>query len=316
MKVVNLIIIMTIGWINVALAGVGFIAGVQGESRVIRASESLPATLGMAVELGDRLVTGKKARIKVLFSDDSLVTVGGKTELTITTHLFDAKAKQRKTVIELIKGKMRALVQKEVAGTSGAFEVHTKNAVAGVRGTEFVISSINDKLRLWTISGNMELVDNDGAKKLVAAGEGCEVKNGVVTASHALAQAEISKVRSRTDLEQLPTALALNQNIVSPAHIKVTDRIGAPDRIGTPDRIVQSPAGPRITSNESWSNEPTLIPKVDNTQGTNPTITVYGSEYSLGNSFHVSSRDWKNESFSQTSLAGFSRIVITIKGLK
>ncbi len=243
MKLITFVLIMIVGWIPGALAGIGVVAGVQGDARVIRQAESLPATVGLAVELNDRLVTGKKSRIKVLFSDDSLVTVGGDTELTITEHMFNAPAKQRKTIVELVKGKMRALVQKEVVGVSGVFEVHTENAVAGVRGTEFVVEAADSELKLWTISGDMDLVGSDGAKKIVVAGEGCEVLHGVATAPHAVAQAELNEVRSETDWEQSPTALALNLDI------------GASEQINPP------PAGERIKSNERWSQEPVFSSK-------------------------------------------------------
>lgn len=270
MKKVIFILLAIFSWTSAAWAGVGFIAGVQGESHVARASESLPATVGMAVELGDRLVTGKKARIKILFSDDSLLTVGGKTELIITEHLFDAKAAKRQTIIELIKGKLRALVQKDVAGISGTFEVHTKNAVAGVRGTEFVIAARNDRLRLWTISGSLELTDNHGQKKLVAAGEGCEVRNGVALAPHALALAELRKVRSQTDVQQSPQALALNFDVGSRGNIGNIDRVKSLDRIQTreaartTDKTLPSDVGGRLAGTQAWNQQPEFIPTIEN----------------------------------------------------
>jgi Uncharacterized protein conserved in bacteria len=292
MKFITIVLVMIVGWIPGALAGIGFIAGVQGDAWVIRQSESLPATIGFVVELGDRLVTGRKSRIKVLFSDDSLLTVASETELTITEHIFKPKAHQRKTVMELVKGKMRALVQKEVAGVSGAFEVHTNNAVAGVRGTEFVVSATDTELRLWTISGDMDVVGSDGVKTIVVAGEGCEVLKGIATAPHAVAQAELNDVRQETDLEQSPTALALNLDI------------------GAPDRISPSPTAEQIKSNEGWSQEPKFGNKIES-PNKNQVTTFYGNASSSpGTSFDVQSRNWNNQ---PTAIDGFSHVIITVK---
>jgi hypothetical protein len=289
---------MMVGWIPGALAGIGFIAGVQGDARVIRQSESLPATVGFSVELNDRLVTGRKSRIKVLFSDDSLVTVGGETELTITEHIFKAKANQRKTVMELVKGKMRALVQKEVAGVSAVFEVHTTNAVAGVRGTEFIVAATDTELRLWTISGDMDLIGSDGVKTIVVAGEGCEVLKGLATAPHAVAQAELNDVRQETDLEQSPTALALNLDI------------GAPEHIGAVEHIAKPSIGERPQSNEHWSQEPKPAPTIE-PPSTEQVTTFYGYEnISPNTSLDVQSKTWNQQ---PTAIDGFSHVIIKVR---
>jgi hypothetical protein len=295
MKFFTLVLVMIVGWIPGALAGIGFIAGVQGDARVIRQSESLPATVGFVVELSDRLVTGRKGRIKVLFSDDSLLTVASETELTITEHIFKAKANQRKTIMELVKGKIRALVQKEVTGVSGVFEVHTNNAVAGVRGTEFIVAATDTELRLWTISGDMDLVGSDGSKKIVVAGERCEVLQGVATAPHAVAQAELNEVRQETDLEQSPTALALNLDV------------GAPEQIGAAEHIVKPSIGERPTSNERWSQEPMFPSKFGPTSQTNQVYPNGSSPTS--NYFFSQDKVWSGNPATDKDS---SRITITI----
>jgi hypothetical protein len=194
-----------------AADSVGFVAQSKGDANVIRSGESLQATMGMEIHEGDKLITGNKARLKVLFSDDALVALGANTEVVVTRHLFKPAENSRTTRIELLGGKLRALVQRVVAGNKADFEVKTSNAVAGVRGTEFVLVADADRNgpRLYTFSGSVALQGPDGEPILVAAGQGSRIQeNGEAAPAEMVAKAELDEVRLATDSEQSPSALA------------------------------------------------------------------------------------------------------------
>jgi hypothetical protein len=87
----------------------------------------------------DSYETLAQARLKMLFQDDSLLTLGEKTTLQITENVFNPARNQRSSVMKVLSGRVRVLVGKVFSGTGSKFEVHTPTAVAASRGTYFII---------------------------------------------------------------------------------------------------------------------------------------------------------------------------------
>ena len=190
-------------------APVGFVAASKGDAKV----NAEPARVGMEVFEGDKLITGEKSRLKILFSDDVILALGSATEVVVEKHLFDPKNGARRTRIDLVTGKLRALVQKVVAGSRADFTIKTTNAVAGVRGTEFVLVADKEDTKLYTFSGEVEL-SGGGEPVLVAAGQGSDVGDeGQAKQPEAVAAAVLKRMRQATDTEQTPEAVAWNLQI-------------------------------------------------------------------------------------------------------
>lgn len=87
----------------------------------------------------DRYETFSRARLKLLFEDDSLLTLGEKSSLEIAENVYNPKARQRKSVMKLLSGRARVLVGKIFSGTGSKFEIHTPTAVAASRGTYYIV---------------------------------------------------------------------------------------------------------------------------------------------------------------------------------
>lgn len=121
-----------------AAEAVGSVAASSGEAQIGRGGAFAPAAVGDGVQLGDQLRTGK-GQMRVVFRDDSVIDLAEQSTLTVDTQVFDPGAGAYNSLFKLAAGKARALVGK-VYGTPGAsFEVETPTAVAGVRGTTFLI---------------------------------------------------------------------------------------------------------------------------------------------------------------------------------
>jgi hypothetical protein len=205
-----LLIILLSAAVAQAGAPVGFVAAARGDAQV----NSKTARVGMEVFSGDRLVTGEKSRLKVLLSDDVILALGSRTEVLVDKHLFDPKSGARSTRLDLLRGTLRSLVQKLVAGSRADFEVKTTNAVAGVRGTEFVVVADEQETRLYTYSGEVELSGGRGERVLVAAGEGSDVGGaGEAQEPEAVAAVLLKELREATDTRQSPRAVAWNLQV-------------------------------------------------------------------------------------------------------
>lgn len=129
-------------WQGAAMAAeeAGTVAAVEGTGEIGRGGVWQPAVAGLAVQVGDELKTGPAGRLRVVFRDDTVLNLGEDTRLTIDHQFFSPDEGLFRSSMKLIQGKVRALVG-EYYGRAGAeYEVKTETAVAGVRGTEFVVS--------------------------------------------------------------------------------------------------------------------------------------------------------------------------------
>lgn len=110
----------------VELKGAVFISG-PGKSPA-------QAQFKQPVHVGDVIET-KEGTAKILFVDDTVLTLKEKSKTLVSQFLFNEKAKKRSTVLEVPFGKVRTVVGK-FFGEKEAVEIKTPTAVAGIRGTD------------------------------------------------------------------------------------------------------------------------------------------------------------------------------------
>lgn len=107
---------------------------VKGNTFIERSGAERPAKVKDDVLLIDTVATREAAKAKMLFIDDSVLTLGEKTKVVMTEYVY-SKERGGKSIFNLLDGKMKAVVGK------AQFEVHTPTAVAAARGTVFLIET-------------------------------------------------------------------------------------------------------------------------------------------------------------------------------
>lgn len=130
---------------------------------------------GFKVLEKDILETGENSKAKILFIDDNIMTLAPKSKLEIAKHKFDRKQKTGSTIINLLYGKVRNSISEHnhYDQKDNAFEVKTKSAVAGVRGTDFATSYSDspEVTEVETLKGLVNLRSQiNGEEKPVARG--------------------------------------------------------------------------------------------------------------------------------------------------
>ncbi|HSC56210.1 MAG TPA: FecR family protein, partial [Nitrospira sp.] len=120
---------------------VGIVVAVQGTVTMQPATMTPPMRLRPFDELGPLSILDSQSssRCKVLFTDDSLLTLGENSRLEVTEQTYRAGNDQRAFVSHLIRGAVRALVARSFEGDNSTFEIHAGTAVATARGTYFVV---------------------------------------------------------------------------------------------------------------------------------------------------------------------------------
>ena len=107
---------------------VATVVALRGKAMIERGGKKLDAQPKLGIELQDTVATTEGGRIKLLFIDDSVLTLAEKSRMSIDTFVH-SRSDRGKSLFNLLDGKMRAVVGKT------RFEVKTPTAVAAARGT-------------------------------------------------------------------------------------------------------------------------------------------------------------------------------------
>ncbi len=152
------------------------VASVVGLTGAVQVADS--DAEGQPAQVGQMLLAGKVVRTpagggaRLLLADGSCVWLGPATAVRLGALYLNAESK-RVARIELLRGE----VQPEAAheGLGSVFDIVTRTAVAGVRGTRFRVATTDGSVtRVETLQGKVELGAPKG-KVDVAAGQGSQV---------------------------------------------------------------------------------------------------------------------------------------------
>jgi hypothetical protein len=117
------------------------------------------------IQWGDVIKTDRGGRARIALDDGSILNVGSDSQLKVVQH----DAASQKTNLELNYGRLRASAVR-LARAGSTFEVRTPTAVAGVVGTGFDLSFVNDITSLSVNEGSVNLCNLSGQCVTVAAG--------------------------------------------------------------------------------------------------------------------------------------------------
>jgi hypothetical protein len=162
---------------------VGTLAAVEGTVELGRAGNWTTAAIGTGVAQGDDLRTGRPGRARVVFQDDSVLTMADASELRIDEQTFDSNRGVAHSLLRLVQGKVRTVVGGYTERRGSSFTIETQTAVVGVRGTEFIVvfDPVADVSDVVGVSGRAEVhspLDRVGHAVVVTAREITTVLRG------------------------------------------------------------------------------------------------------------------------------------------
>jgi hypothetical protein len=163
---------------------VGAVAEMEGQTEILRIGTAAwtPLKPGDAVQLGDQVRTGAASKLKLLFRDESVVTLAPNSTLKVDEQVVGAAAPV--SHFSLLVGAIRAVVTDRYGAAGARFEVETPTAVAGVRGTGFITSYDEAReettvLGLFDTTGVRSKIDPNGQREVrVGPGQMTTVRRG------------------------------------------------------------------------------------------------------------------------------------------
>ena len=123
----------------VAAEDAGHIKVSKGAVHIERAGKRLPGPVGSIVQQGDLVVTGADGSVGITFRDNSLLSVGPDSVLSIDRFVFDSTTHQGTFESSLKQGTLAVVSGKLAKQSPDAMKVKTPAAILGVRGTEFLV---------------------------------------------------------------------------------------------------------------------------------------------------------------------------------
>ncbi len=100
---------------------------------------------------GDTIYTAKKGRARFMLNDGSIMTLASTTKLIINSSIYDPNRKRRSSFLSMDIGKARFWVTKLLAYKESSFKVKTSTSVAGVRGSDFIITATPTNTEVITL---------------------------------------------------------------------------------------------------------------------------------------------------------------------
>jgi hypothetical protein len=112
---------------------------VNGTATVFRQGQTTPAKIGSEIREYDTLSTGPDGSIGVVFSDDTLLSLGPESVLVIDEFVFAPKEGEFSLTLRMVKGTAAYISGLLSKLSPGSARFQTPAASIGIRGTKFVV---------------------------------------------------------------------------------------------------------------------------------------------------------------------------------
>jgi hypothetical protein len=122
---------------------IGKVYSVQADVIVIHADRKCGYRAKKDIPLfeGDTIITQDKGRIEAVLNDGSAIILVPQTSIELSGSVYDQANGIRSSLINMALGKARFLVTKLTDFKRSDFKVKTETAIAGVRGSDFIVKA-------------------------------------------------------------------------------------------------------------------------------------------------------------------------------
>jgi len=120
-------------------SSIGSIKNVEGQGWIERGEEKISAETGVRLQIDDILKTGNNGAMGVILHDDTIISMGPRSEMVISEFVFEPEDGKFALLAEFIKGTFSYLsgVMSKLAPES--VKIETPVGMVAVRGTNFLV---------------------------------------------------------------------------------------------------------------------------------------------------------------------------------
>jgi hypothetical protein len=168
------IFLLFFGLSAMLFASIGEISAVRGKVTIHRDGDIFDAKLHTQLQKHDKIETSKKSKVQIIFNDNTVISLGQKSFLSVDEYIFNKKRVDAKFnvrgIFKSITGKIGHISPKN-------FKLKTANATIGVRGTT-IIGESKEAYDDIICSSGVIIVSTPLGERVVRKGERTIVKRG------------------------------------------------------------------------------------------------------------------------------------------
>ena len=118
---------------------IGYVKTTTGEASVTHGNHRVAAQVGTPLYAGCELQTGAHGSLGVSFKDNTVMSIGPDTALTVDEYLYAPEQGSFKLVARLLRGSLNYVSGLIAKLQPDAVSVKTPSGIIGVRGTQFAV---------------------------------------------------------------------------------------------------------------------------------------------------------------------------------
>jgi hypothetical protein len=118
---------------------IGSVKTVSGPAYVVGSKGRVAAGIGDYVYKNDAIETGPQGTLGVIFKDETQVSIGADSQLTLDDFVYQPQTEQYKFATKLARGTLFMATGAIAKLKPDAVQVATPGGTLGVRGTRFVV---------------------------------------------------------------------------------------------------------------------------------------------------------------------------------
>jgi hypothetical protein len=178
MRVASLIIGLLVA--GSAWAEIGSVTEASGTAIIKRGKDTIQIAKGTQIKVNDKVET-KNGKVKIVFKDDTNVTVTESSSLVIDDFVYDPKSGAGKLGLKAAAGTVR-YVSGSIAKDPKNVKINTPTAAIAVRGTDFVMAVSETGASMIMLMPTCEIEGNVNLKGLTCGSGAIDVEtpSGIV----------------------------------------------------------------------------------------------------------------------------------------
>ena len=157
-------------------ARLGRVVQLSGPVTILRAGDASSAAVGSAILTGDRVITGRRSRVRITLFDRTSLVLGADSDVEISTYLR-AGAAEESGLMSLLRGILR--LTGPAGGAERGTRVRTRAAIASVRSTDWIVEADFDTAAVLVVRGRVDVAAALGGGRItLRTGEGSDIRRG------------------------------------------------------------------------------------------------------------------------------------------
>jgi len=157
-----------------AWADIGSVTEASGTAIIKRGKDTIQVVKGTEIKTNDKVET-KNGRVKIVFKDDTNVTVTESSSLVIDDFVYDPKSGAGKLGLKAAAGTVR-YVSGSIAKDPKNVKINTPTAAIAVRGTDFVMAVAETGASMIMLMPTCEIEQNINLKGLTCGSGAIDVE--------------------------------------------------------------------------------------------------------------------------------------------